>query len=714
MLLQSIVTQGWRRLAQTAIGLGMAAALAACGGGGGSAGTPVIGPGSGASAPSNSASAVAADLVVVLSKSTMTNSGSDSITATVTSIDANRVAIGGVPVTFTADANAVVTAAGTATDSTTGVLTASITQGADATVRPVTVTVKSGSISRPVTFNIVQTPSSTNPQASDLTLVLNASSIGNTGSKTVTATATAVDQNRNALSGIPVQLSVSDPSAFIVSSSNATNASGQVSGTVNIGEDRSNRTINVVATSGALTRTAAFQVTGARFEQASAVPAVVQAGAAGTVEYKLSDENTNAMPGVTINVSGAGIASATGKTDLNGRYTYNYTAPNAPGTNLVIKAIAGGVDSIVTVPIPNGSSTGVDPAQEPNAKTLNLSADVVTVNTANTSNQITVNASFRTKDNAPIPNMRVLFGVTGDNGTGKIGSGGNTVLSDASGTASTSYAPGSVSSPTNGVSILACWKTGDFVAGATAANCAASGGTLMTASLTIVSNPVSISIGTDNTITSGASGLTYIKKYVVLVVDSAGNPKSDVQITPSLDLGGYGKGYWQWNPGSKRWERRPEVGTEGLLAETCPNEDLNRNGVIDDGSNPENINGNNQLDPRKSDVAITLFGATKTDANGTAILQVEYPKNFGSWVRYKITVTAAGVLSRPANYPFGESVALPSKSWSELGGSDASVRNYLYTYDWLPVQAESLTTESPPPPFVNSPYGVKASCASTQ
>ncbi|WP_163592726.1 hypothetical protein, partial [Klebsiella pneumoniae] len=77
----------------------------------------MIGPGSGASSPSGAASAVAADLVVVLNKATMTNSGTDSITATVTSVDANRVAVGGAPVSFKVENSdrAVVSAAGTAT-----------------------------------------------------------------------------------------------------------------------------------------------------------------------------------------------------------------------------------------------------------------------------------------------------------------------------------------------------------------------------------------------------------------------------------------------------------------------------------------------------------------------------------------------------------------------------------------------------------------------
>lgn len=695
----------------------IALTLAACGGGGGSAGTPVVGPGSGASSPSSGASAVAADLVVVLSKNTLNNSTSpaDSITATVTSIDANRVAVGSVPVSFSADANAVVTPAGTATNSTSGILTATITQGSDASVRPVNLTVKAGSVSRVVTFNVVQASSTTNPQASDISLTLSATSIDDSDSKaTVVATATAVDANRNALSGIPVQLSVTDASASIVVPSTQTDANGRVTGTVSIGQDRTNRPITVTATSGTLVRTAAFQVTGAKFKGATPLPAVVPAGGTATVSYTLSDSNENALAGVPISVSGTGgVASQTGKTDLNGNYVFRYTAPNTPGATLVITAQAAGAEaSVLTIPILGGTAT-VPAAATPTSTTLNLSANVVAVNSAQTNNQVSISAFFRDGSNAPVPNVRVLFGVTGDNQTGKIGSENTTVLSDASGAASGTYAPGAVSSPTNGVSILACWKTTDFAATDKASGCSAAGGTLMTTPLTIVSNPVSISIGTDNKIAPGPSSLTYLKKYVVLVVDSAGNPKAGVQVTPSVDLGGYGKGAWEYNAVSSAWERRPDFGKDtGFLAAMCPNEDLNRNGVIDSG---EDVNGSQQLDPRKSDVSITLVGSTTTDANGVAVLQLEYPQNIASWVKYKITVTAAGVLSPPAYFPLGQPVSLPSRSLSTLLSSGSTaVEDYLYTYDWLPVNAADLSSKTVAPAFANSPYGVAAGCTNSK
>lgn len=707
-MLQYMVKPGARRLAHMVLAMGAAVLLTACGGGGGNAGTPVIGPGSGASAPGGGSTTpvAVADLVVVLSKTTLANSGSDSITATVTSVDANRAAIGGVPVSFSVDAGAIVTPSGTTTDSKTGVLTATLTQGSNATVRAVNLTVTSGSIKQTVTFNVVQVSTPSNPQAARLTLALSAFSVDNAGGKEVIATATAIDANQNALPGIPVQLSVTDglpltaatASSFVKAAGTQTNTNGQVTGTVNIGKDLSNRTVTVTATSGSLVATAAFQVNGTQFNQSSPIPAVVNAGATGKVFYTLSDKIGNGMPGIPITVSGSGLVSQSGVTDLNGGFVYTYTAPNAPGSSLQINATAGGVSSTVDVTIAGGS-TVVPSATLPVSKTLNLSANVVPVNTPISTNQVAIYAIFRDGTNAPVNNVRVLFDAVGDNGTGAIVAGANAVLSDATGTATTSYKPGGVSSPTNGVLIRACWKTSDFTAGETVANCPAAN--LLSTPLTIVSNPVSISIGTDNTISAGAAGLTYIKKYAVLVVDSAGNPKADVQITPSVDLGGYGKGYWLYNPGTKLWERSPDNGTVGLLTATCANEDVNRNGVIDTG---EDLNSNGQLDPRKSDVSITLVGSTKTDANGLSVLQLEYPKSLASWVKFKITVTAAGVLSPPAYYPLGAPVALPSVA------TPSNISDYLYSYLWLPVSADDLKTESPAPAFAVSPYGSSSSC----
>lgn len=660
----------WSRYAVRALcGVVIASVLAACGGGGsGNAGTPVVGPGSGASSPSSGASSPtsttsAADLVVVLSKTSLINSSTDSLKVTVTAIDSNRATVSDVPVAFSINSNAIVTPGGTKTG-TDGTVTASVSEGSDTSTRSITVTATSGSVSRAVSFAVVPSAGTTTPEAADLTLALDASSINNSGSGFITATATAVDTNRNALSGIPVQFAVNS-NAIVAVTSNQTNASGQAKAQISIGSDRTNRTVTVTATSGTLTRTAAFLVSGASL-QATALPTVLTAGSSGNkVNFALLDVNKNPMSGQAITVSGAGLTSATGTTDANGLYTYTYAAPTTPGS-IVVNASAGGTTAAVTVTVPSGTSTVPAVTTTVSSASLQLSPNVVQVNTNGSNNIATLTALFVNANNAPIQNIRVRFDLNGDTNSvgGTIGAGTNLIYTDATGNAVSTYSPGAVQSPTNGLTIRACWDYADFAAG-TCPN-------QVTGTMTVSATPVSISIGTDETISTGASTLTYVKKYVVLVVDSAGNPKGGVQITPSIDLKNYYKGYYT---------RVVNTWVQTVMA-GCPNEDLNRNGVIDTG---EDINGNGQLDPRKSDVSITMVGSTKTDANGVAIMQIEYPKSFATWVDFIITASASGVLSPPAYY---------------LSPTTPQV---------LPAEAAAFTSQASPA-FVNSPYGSAASC----
>jgi hypothetical protein len=76
-MLQTIVTQGWRRLAHAALGLGLATLLSACGGGGGSAGDPVLGSGS------SSGTTDTAKLTIALSSATVTAGAPATVTVNV-------------------------------------------------------------------------------------------------------------------------------------------------------------------------------------------------------------------------------------------------------------------------------------------------------------------------------------------------------------------------------------------------------------------------------------------------------------------------------------------------------------------------------------------------------------------------------------------------------------------------------------------------------
>jgi hypothetical protein len=240
--------------------------------------------------------------------------------------------------------------------------------------------------------------------------------------------------------------------------------------------------------------------------------------------------------------------------------------------------------------------------------------------------------------------------------------------------ASTSYVAGTRASPTDGLTVRACWDYADF------ATSVCPNAVLVT--LTVVADPVSVTIGTNNLIGTGSSGLTYVKRYIVQVVDSSGVAKPDVQITPSIDLREYLKGFYSVS--GDKWQQ--------TVLQVCDNEDLNRNntnevysnGGVEDANGSFNLTpGRPALEPRKADVGISFEGGTnRTDASGTLVLRIEYPQDIASWVSFNITVSASGISATEgrANYD-----------------------------DILPVPASAVGDKNVAPPFINSPYGVLGS-----
>jgi len=508
-------------------------------------------------------------------------------------------------------------------------------------------------------------------EAADISLALDATSVNNSGSKTVLATVTAVDAARNALAGVPVTISVDNNAVAQVSGTN-TGSDGTLTAKVSIGADRSNRVITVTATSGSLARTASFQVTGAQLS-ATLIPALVAPGSASNkIQYRLVDVNSSAMANQPITVTAAGLADVTGSTDATGSFEYDYTAPQSSG-NLDFSAASGGVTLISTVLV-QPSGTGAIPNAVGPIQSGSISANpsVVSINSATSNNRSEIRALFLGAGNSPIRNVRVRFDLPDPNNIGgSLSTQSSLVYTDSTGVATTAYIPGARSSPTDGVIVRACYSTSDFSAG-TCPN------TVQT-TLTVVSEALAVTIGTDNTITDGSGGLTYVKKFIVLVVDSSGQAKGDVQLSTSIDLIDYIKGFYD-GPGG--WNRKapsnanptPVAGSIGFTGATCPNEDVNRNGVLEAG---EDANVNGQLDPRKSDVAISFVGPSITGSNGTAVLQIEYPKNVATWLDYKILISASGVSGTEGR-----------ASWSGR----------------LPADAGSFTATTPPA-FVFSPYG---------
>ena len=504
--------------------------------------------------------------------------------------------------------------------------------------------------------------------AANLVVQLSAPSLINDGSAKITATATATTSTGQAASGIPVTFSVDNNATFTTSGS-VTGSSGQVVATVSIGADPSNRIITVRATSNGLTATSSFAVKGSKLA-ATASAAILAPGDKGSIEFRLTNSNDVALPNQPISVAAGAAGTATGVTGINGDFVFAFTAPAAVGA-LDIVATAGGVSKTQTVVVQT-SATAIPPAVGPIlSASVAANPSVVATNSSSTVNRTEIRALFVGANNAPIKNVRVRFDLNGDPASigGSFSTGTAVIYSDTNGIATTAYIPADRASPTNGVTIRACYSPGDFLA----TDCP----NAAMASITVVADPLSVTIGSNALIIPGPDNLTYQRRFVILVVDASGRAKGNVDIVPSIDLPFYFKG--QYVRGSTWF---PGILVNGVatarLPFGCINEDLNRNAINETGPVFEDINHSGSLEPRKSDAAVSLIGGSKTKDDGTAVVQIEYPQNVASWLQIKLLVSATGVAGTE-----GRAI------WTEI----------------LPVPAAALS-DTASPPFRFSPYGL--------
>jgi hypothetical protein len=514
----------------------------------------------------------------------------------------------------------------------------------------------------------------TTPVVASLSLVLvdangaPASSLNNIETARLTAKVTALDKNNAIVPNAPIAFAANN-GGVVAPASTTTDDQGLITALVGIGADRSSRTITVTVTgeNGSVSSSAEFVVTGAKLT--AAVSPIVVPGAEINATFTLVDASANPMPQETVTLAAGGTTVGEQKTDSTGKTTFKFAAPAAP-TSLTLRATAAGesIDVIVQV-----QSTSVPPAAGTiSGASVSANPSVVSVNSTGTSNSTTIRALFKGANNAPIANVRVWFTLPDPNTVGGSIADSGLVYSDATGTATTTYVPGPVSSPTDGVVVLACYSNNDFVAPAPGTKTCPAGTQSAQTTLTVVDEALRLSIGTDELI--GLGTVTYYKDYTVIVVDAAGRAKADVEITPKLDLTAYYKGYYGWD--GESWTRAPGVGL--LLVPLCPNEDVNRNGNKEAG---EDTNGNGELDP--AGVSIRMNGSSRTDASGKAIVRIEYPRDRATWIDYLITVTG------------------------RVGGSEglAIYRGSLDGLGNLPAPGEVFKNQNVFPAFGISPYG---------
>ena len=491
--------------------------------------------------------------------------------------------------------------------------------------------------------------------AASLLIELNKTSVANTDTAGVIATVTAVDSTGKTLPEIAITYTVTG--GIYTQTTNVTDENGDNEALVKLGANKANRTITIRATDGSKTATAYLTVTGAKLSS-TASPAVVAPSASGSVIFRLQDAASDAMANQEVEIVTSTGATATGVTNSSGEYAYTFTAPSTTGT-MTVTATAAGVTTTQDVLI-QSSSSSIPDAGVIAEKSMDINPTVVSVNTVgSTSNAATVRVLFRGSLNNALPNVRVKFDLADDpnsvGGTFSV----NEVYTDANGYATTSYIPGTKPSPTNGVIIRACYAT----TGAPAA-VVCGGSNVVSSTLTVTSEAVSVAIGSDENVYTDQA-LVYYRRFVVQVVDAAGRAMPGVTITPQVDLLNYAKGLFFGD------------GYESRLAYQCVNEDLNRNATLDLS---EDVNHDLTLSPRKADVAVsieTVGTGGKTDANGRIILRVTYPRSTASWVKYALNVAGS------------------------VDGSEGRAS----WIEWAPYPATALSG-SGAPAFVRSPYGV--------
>lgn len=488
------------------------------------------------------------------------------------------------------------------------------------------------------------------PTVASFIYQLDKPSITNTGSDKAVLTVTALDASNNPVSG--VNLSVSVDTGIFTPVAATTDSSGQASGNISIGANKANRNITASITLGGQSAKAVVAVTGSQIAL-TPVPATPAPGASTRVDIKVTDANGNGVPNAAVQLTGTLGFTGTFTTDNGGNAPATLGAAPATAGTYSINASALGVQATRDVQVAGTAGSGIPDAVGPiSAVSLAIVPNTIAPNsTGSTTNRAGLKATFLNASNQAIQNVRVRFVIDPPKlGSGEtLSTGDATVYSDVSGNAIADYIAGTRSSPTNGVIIRACYAATD----ADIANGACPNS--KTATLTVASQPLAITLGDNNLLEKGNFGLTYIKKFDVAVADAAGNAVPNASVSASVDITHYGKGGFGYasSTGSVTGtyqitlDNPPNITTDVSSVSTvvpspttgnvwCVNEDNNRNGFLDAG---DDRNGNGTLEPRKADVILSFVGSNTTAANGRMTIQVEYPQNVATWLAYTVKVT---------------------------------------------------------------------------
>jgi hypothetical protein len=521
-----------------------------------------------------------------------------------------------------------------------------------------TVPSPSGTVPDPSTPTTTPTTPAT-ASVSDLVITLDKTQINNNVATEIELQAQAVDAGRNAVSGAAGTIEIQDVSGgagpFV------TDADGKFKAKISIGASKTNRAVTIKVKVNTLEKSTLFSVIGSKL-QLSLSPAAPVPGETVTLEVTALDASNAGVANEGITLNGFAAVNGTSKvTDTQGKTVFTFLAPTTAGAYNV-QASGLGTNGNKSFTVVSSGGVGQPPAAVGPIVSKSLAANptVIGVNVVgSTINRAQLRALFLTNGNVPVQNVRVRFDIVPGPSGAVLGGGesisiGNSVIySDNSGSAFADYISGTRSSPNNGVVVRACYDVNDFAAG----TCPNS----TTASFTVASTPLSLTLGDNNELEKADANTTYLKRFVLIVSDSAGQPVPNAQVSFSVDIYKYGKGVFGLGyagdgsiivtdvNGATRtlaiFVNPPNNPIDDVFPGRntwCAAEDLNRNGNIDSTStSTEDRNGNNSLEPRGADIVISSDSpGNRTDSNGVLLIKVRYPQNVATWLAYAVKATA--------------------------------------------------------------------------
>jgi hypothetical protein len=638
-----------QRLARYAVGGLMALTLVACGGGGGSAGT-VAGSG-------GSTATTASSVSLLFSSTELPSSGTSGTEVTVTALVKNgsNNAIASAPVTFTASSGAL-TNVSTTTDAS-GKATALLSTSGDKTNRTITVTAKAGNVTATGTVAVIGT------------------AVTITGPSTVTAGSTGDfaltvrDQAGRAIAGTPVTITSAKGNAIVVKTSGGGTASaplttsqGQVVVTVTGSLSGSD---TLTASSQGASSTYSFSVNS---HSLTVTAGSTQASTSSCTKISARYENFSVGQNGTINISasrGVIYTDSSCSTAL-GSSTVPVTSGNAQ--DVYIKSDTVG-NATITATVVNGptAQTSIEFFAALTASaTISAQSEPAVVSPSGSgqsnSSVVTVIVRDGTARNNVVKGAVIEFSILSDQSGGAL-SNPSVVTTGSDGSAKVTFSAGAGTTPSGGVQIQARLQ-----------------GTSKTAitTLTVARRSLFITAGTGNKLETPSSS-TYRQDYTVFVTDAAGNPVAEQPVTATVWPVAYRKGRYVFDADplttAEGWIRTPTNTDPDFADYVCPNEDINRDGVLDAG---EDYNGSNALEPR---IPLSVTSSGKTDSTGTAVISILYPRDRGGWTAVQVTFTGG------------------------VAGTEATYTTATYT---LPVLATDLSDQAVSPPGSPSPYGTNA------